>query len=162
MTTLPSPEEPDIYAAPANALMATSAGIREANELGFAALEPIDRAVELTINNPALLQQSRALWQQAGELREQANGLLPQDRDAGIEQASGPRRQADALISRAITLSDQAHAAVLEGRPLMRQGIETLMAASEVHRVALERAATLLTATRRPPGNGGAPDAHAA
>ena len=139
--TMPPPDEPDIYQSLANALMAASAGIREANELGFAALEPIDRAIELTINNPALLQQSRALWQRAWELREQANGLLPQDRDAGIEQADGRRRQADALMSRAVALSDQAHAAVLEGRPLMRQGIETLMAASEIHRVALERAA---------------------
>ena len=160
--TMPPPDDPDIYQSLANALMTASAGIREANELGFAALEPIDRAIELTINNPALLQQSRALWQRAWDLREQANGLLPQDRDAGIEQADGRRRQADALMSRAVALSDQAHAAVLESRPLMRQGIETLMAASEIHRVALERAATLLTATRRPPGNGGAPDARAA
>lgn len=162
MTTLPPADEPDIYESLANALMEASAGIRQANELGFAALEPIDRAIELTINNPALLQQARELWARAWELREQANGLPRQDHDAGIEQAEGLRRQADALTSRAIVLSDQAHAAMLEGRPLMRQGIEMLMAASEIHRVALERAATLMTATRRPSGNGGSPDATAA
>ena len=155
MTALPPADEPDIYESLANALMEASAGIRQANELGFAALEPIDRAIELTISNPALLQQARELWARAWELREQANGLPRQDRDAGVEQA-------DALTSRAIALSDQAHAAVLAGRPLMRQGVEMLMAASETHRVALERAATLMTATRRPSGNGGAPDAAAA
>ena len=162
MTTLPPPGEPDIYQSLAEALMEASGGIRRANELGFAALEPIDRAIELTINNPSLLHQARELSARAWELREQADGLSRQDRAANIEQADALRRQADALISRCIALSDQAHAAVVEGRPLMRQGIEMLLDASEIHRVALERAATLMTATRHPTGNGETPDAQAA
>ena len=79
--------------------------------------------------------------------------------DEQIEQANGLRRQADALIDRARVISEQIQATVLESRTLRQQGILELRAASEIHRVALERAATLMTSTRRPPTNGGNPNA---
>ena len=157
-TPVPPPDEPDIYQSLAAALMEASRGIRLANERSFAALQYVDQAIELTANNPTLLRQARELSERAWALRKQARPLVDQGNDDSIVRADGLRRQADALMDRAILLSDQAHAAVVEGRPLMRQGIEGLRAASEIHRVALERAATLMTATRQPPTNGDNPD----
>ena len=159
MTSLPPPDEPDIYQSLAAALMEASRGIRLANERIFVALQYVDQAIELTANNPTLLRQARELSNRAWALREQARPLADQGNADDIIQADGLRRQADALMDRAILLSDQAHAAVVEGRPLMRLGIEGLRESSEIHRVALERAATLMTATRNPPGNGDNPDA---
>ena len=163
MTALPPPGEPDIYYSLAEALRVASAGIRRANELSLAALDPIDRAIELTVNTPELLRQARELSQRAWELREQARALAgegPADADA-LEQADGLRRQADALMSRAAFISEQIAGAVLESRGLMRQGIEQLRASSEVHRAALESAAALMTAARRRQTNGGNPDGSA-
>ena len=156
-TPVPPPGEPDVYRPLAAALMEASRGIRTANERSFAALRYVDRAIELEGNIPTLLRQAGQLSEQAWDLREQAR----QEGDANSVQAEGLRRQADALMERAISLSDQALAAVQSSREPMRQGIEGLMAASEIHRVALERAATLMTATRQPPTNGGNPDAPA-
>ena len=159
MTSLPPPDEPDIYQSLAAALMEASRGIRLANERSFAALQYVDQAIELTANIPTLLRQARELSERAWALREQARPLVDQGNADDIIQADGLRRQADALMDRAILLSDQALAAVVQGRPLMRLGIEGLRESSEIHRVALERAATLMTATRHPPGNGDNPDA---
>ena len=159
MTSLPPPDEPDIYQSLAAALMEASRGIRTANERSFDALLVMDRAIELTVNTPDLMQQARELWEQAWSLREQARGLTREGQHEQIEQADGLRQQADALIDRAVAISEQIQAAVLESRTLMRQSIMELRAASEIHRVALERAATLMTATRNPPGNGDNPDA---
>ena len=156
-TPMPLPDGPDIYQSLAAALMEASRGIRTANERSFAALQYVDRAIELEGNIPTLLRQAGQLSEQAWDLREQAR----QEGDANSVQAEGLRRQADALMDRAISLSDQALAAIQSSREPMRQGIEGLMAASEIHRVALERAATLMTATRQPPTNGGNPDAPA-
>ena len=156
-TPMPPPDESDIYRSLAAALMEASRGIRLANERSFAALQYVDRAIELEVNIPTLLRQAGQLSERAWDLREQAR----QEGDANSVQAEGLRRQADALMERAISLSDQALAAVQSSREPMRQGIEGLMAASEIHRVALERAATLMTATRQPPTNGGNPDAPA-
>ena len=157
-TPLPPPQdEPDIYQSLAAALMEASRGIREANERSFDALLAMDRAIELTVNTPDMMRESRLLSQQAWDLREQARGL-ERGADEQIEQANGLRRQSDALIGRATVISEQIQATVLESRTLMQQSILELRAASEIHRVALERAATLMTATRRPPTNGGGPD----
>lgn len=158
---VPPQDEPDIYQALAAALMEASRGIREANERSFAALQHIDLAIELTANLPELMSQAREFSQQAWDLREQARGL-EQGADERIEQANGLRRQADAVMLRATGLHEQISAAVRASREPMRQGIEGLMAASEIHRVALDRAATLMTSTRRPPTNGGNPDIPAA
>ena len=162
MTALPPAGEPDIYYSLAEALRVASAGIRRANELGAAALEPIDQAIELTVNTPELLRQARELSQQAWDWREQARilsgqGLADADTDA-LEQADELRRQADALMQRAAFISEQIAGAVLASRGLMRQGIEQLRASSEVHRVALEQAAALMTANRRRQTNGDTPD----
>ena len=157
-TPLPPPQdEPDIYQSLAAALMEASRGIREANERGFAALQYIDQAIELESNIPELMGQARELSERAWDLREQARGL-ERGADEQIEQANGLRRQADAIMLRVIGLHEQISVAVRSSREPMRQGIEGLMAASEIHRVALERAATLMTATRRPPTNGDNPD----
>ena len=157
-TPVPPQDEPDIYQSLAAALMEASRGIRLANERGFDALLVMDRAIELTVNTPDMMRESRLLSQQAWDLREQARGL-ERGADERIEQANGLRRQADALIGRATIISEQIQATVLESRTLMQQSILELRAASEIHRVALERAATLMTSTRRPPTNGGNPDA---
>ena len=154
---VPPRDEPDIYQSLAAALMEASRGIRLANERGFDALLVMDQAIELTVNTPDMMREARLLSEQAWDLREQARGL-ERGADEKIEQANGLRRQADALIDRATLISEQIQATVLESRTLMRQSILELRAASEIHRVALERAATLMTATRRPPSNGGNPD----
>ncbi len=158
MTSLPPPDEPDIYQSLAAALMEASRGIRTANERSFDALLVMDQAIELTVNTPDLMQQARELWEQAWGLREQARGLTREGQHEQIERADGLRQQANTLIDRATVISEQTQAAVLESRALMRQSITELRAASEIHRVALERAATLMTATRHPPGNGDNPD----
>ena len=154
--------EPDICYSLAVALRVASAGIRRANELGAAALEPIDRAIEVTVNTPEPLRQARELSQQAWELRQEARilagqGLADADTDA-LEQADELRRQSDALMQRAAFISEQITGAALESRGLMRQGVEQLRASSEVHRVALEQAAVLMVATLRRQTNGGNPN----
>ena len=157
-TPVPPQDEPDIYQSLAAALMEASRGIREANERGFDALLVMDRAIELTVNTPDMMREARQLSEQAWDLREQARELTREGQQDQIDQANGLRRQADALIGRATVISEQIQATVLESRTLMQQSILELRAASEIHRVALERAATLMTSTRRPPTNGGNPD----
>lgn len=159
MTSLPLPDEPDIYQSLAAALLEASQGIRLGNERSFDALLVMDRAIELTVNTPDLMRQARELSGQAWALREQARGRAREEEPEQIDQADGLRQQSETLIDRAAVISEQIQAAVLESRSLMRQSIVELRAASEIHRVALERAATLMTATRHPPGNGGNPDA---
>ena len=127
-TPMPLPDEPDIYQSLAAALMEASRGIRTANERSFAALQYVDRAIELEGNIPTLLRQAGQLSERAWDLRGQAR----QEGDANSVQAEGLRRQADALMERAISLSDQALAAVQSSREPMRQGIEGLMAASDM------------------------------
>ena len=157
-TPVPPPDEPDIYQSLAAALMEASRGIRLANERGFDALQVMDQAIELTVNTPDMMRQARELSEQAWDLREQARGLMREGQPEQIDQANGLRQQANALIDRATVISEQIQATILESRTLMRQSILELRAASEIHRVALERAATLMTATRQPPTNGDNPD----
>ena len=159
MTNLPPPDEPDIYESLAAALIEASTGIRTANETGFAALEPMDRAIELTAGTPDLLRQARELSEQAWDLRHQAGLLTTQGGDEDIAQADGLRRQSGVLIGQASVISEQVLASVLESRSFMRQSIEQLMAASEIHRLALERATMLLYSARRRQSNGDNPDA---
>ena len=156
MTSVPPQDEPDIYQSLAAALLEASRGIRAANDRSFDALEVMDRAIELTVNTPDMMRQARELSERAWDLREQARSLA--DADERVEQANGLRRQANAVIDQATVVSEQLQSTVLESRGLMRESIEELRAASELHRVALDRAATLMTSTRRPPSNGGNPD----
>ncbi len=157
-TPVPPPDEPDIYQSLAAALMEASRGIRLANERSFLALQHIDRAIELTANIPDSLRRARELSEQAWALREQARPLARQEDAESMAQAEGLRQQANAIMLRVESLHEQVSAAVQSSREPMRQGIEGLMAASEIHRVALERAATLMSATRQPPSNGDNPD----
>ena len=72
-----------------------------------------------------------------------------------FEQAAGLRREA-AVLARQINLSVQQASA------LMLQGVAATLAASEEHRIGLERATSLLQQARRRQTNGGRPDAQAA
>ena len=156
MTSVRPQDEPDIYRSPASALMEASGGIRAASDRSFDELEVMDCAIELTVNTPDMMRQARELSERAWDLREQARSLT--DADERVEQANGLRRQANAVMDQATVVSEQLQSTVLESRGPMRESIEELRAASELHRVALDRAATLMTSTRRPPSNGGNPD----
>ena len=156
MTSVRPQDEPDIYRSLASALMESSRGIRAANDRSFDALEVMDCAIELTVNTPDMMRQARELSERAWDLREQARSLT--DADERVEQANGLRRQANAVMDQATVVSEQLQSTVLESRGLMRESIEELRAALGLHRVALDRAATLMTSTRRPPSNGGNPD----
>ena len=162
MTTLPPPDEPDIYEALLAALVQASETIRVANAAYAAALQSLRQAMEMAAREPELLDQLGELYNRAhiayrdaASMAHQGGAERMQQAETLFEQAAGLRREA-AVLARQINLSVQQASA------LMLQGVAATLAASEEHRIGLERATSLLQQARRRQTNGDRPDAQAA
>lgn len=159
MTSLPPPGEPDIYEALLNVAIEASEATRIANDAYYAALVTIRRAFELTSRHTELLEQVGELSNQADEAFEAAMAMNGYRGPEPMQQARALFRKAAARHGEARELARQMHFSVMQASPLLMQGIEAGLAASEAHRKGLERAATWLRQARRRQSNGEGPEA---
>ena len=162
MTSLPPPDEPDIYEVLIDVAVQAGETIRVANEAYAAALQPLRRAMEM-------LPQQTVLMEQVGELSNRAH-VASRDAVAMANQGGAERmRQAETLFEQAaelrgeaVVVARQINFLAQQASPLIQQGVEEILAASEEHRIGLARATSLLQQVRRRQTNGDAPDTRAA
>ena len=158
-TPLPPPDEPDIYEALINALIAASTAFREASPHFEAALPHMRRAFELDREVQDRLEESVAVSERATELLLEAVALVQADPLGNITEALALSAQATVISRQARDISAQSTALTARSSIEMTQGLEIWHRGSESLRVGLERATTLLQAARRHQTNGDAPDA---
>ena len=161
-TPVPVPGEPDIYAALLNAMVQASGTMRAANAAYAAALQPLRQAMERIGRHTAMLEQVGELSDRAYAVSREALAMPLQDSPERMRQAAAMFGQAADLHREAAVTAREIHFSMLQASPLLMQGIEMMLAASEEHRIGLERATMLLQQARRRQTNGGAPDALAA
>lgn len=162
MTTLPPPGEPDIYEALLNAMVQASGTMRTANAAYAAALQPMRQAMERIGRHTAMLEQVVELSDRAYAISREALAMPILDSPERMRPAVELFGQAADLHREAAATAWEIHFSMLQASPLLMQGIEMMLAASEEHRIGLERATTLLLQVRRHQTNGGTPDAQAA
>ena len=162
MTTLPPPDEPDIYEALLAALVQASETIRVANAAYAAALPLLRQAMEMLQRQTVLMEQVGELSNRARLASREAESLANQDRPETMRQARTLFEQAAELHGEAAAVARRIYFAMMQASPLMLQGVAATLAASEEHRIGLERASTLLQQARRRQTNGDRPDAQAA
>lgn len=162
MTTLPPADEPDIYESLLNAMVQASGTMRAANAAYAAALQPMRQAMERIGRHTALLEQVGELSDRASAASREALAMPLRDSPERMRQAAAMFGQAAELHREAAVTAREIHFSMLPASPLLMQGIEMMLAASEEHRIGLERAVTLLQQARRHQSNGGAPDVAAA
>lgn len=159
MTSLPPPDEPDIYESLINALVAASTAFREASPYFAAALPHMRRSIELDRQVQDIVEESIGISERATELLLEAVALVQADPQGNVAEALALSAQATATSRRARNVSAQATGITAQATVEMLRGVEIWHEGSESLRVGLERATTLLQAVRRPQTNGDAPDA---
>ena len=162
MTTLPPPGEPDIYQSLLDAMVQASQTMRTANAAYAAALQPLRQAMERIGQHTAMLEQVGNLSTRAQEASREALSVPLDDSPERMRYAAALFGQAADLHHEAAAVAREIHLSMLQASPLLMQGIEMMLVASEEHRIGLERATTLLQQARRHQTNGGRPDAQAA
>ncbi len=159
MTSLPPQDEPNIYEALADALIAASTAFLEA-EVHFDASRPyMDQSLELLRQSELIDNEANATSERAYDLMSEYRELTDADPRGNIDQARAlmaevleTRRRTQALRAGAVALTQQALAESRQGQTIRDKGTRAL-------RIGLERATTLLQQARRRPTNGDAPDA---
>ena len=162
MTTLPPPGEPDIYEALLTAMVQASETTRIANAAYAAALQPLRQAMEMLPRQTVLMEQVAELSSRARLASREAESLANQDSPERMRQARLLLEQAAELHGEAAAVARRIHFAMMQASPLLLQGIEASLAASEEHRIGLERATLLLQQARRRQTNGDTPNIQAA
>ena len=159
MTSLPPPDEPDIYESLINALIAASTAFRESSPYFEAALPRIRRAFELHQEVQLAIDAAYPASAETTALLLEAVALIQADPRGNAERALALSAQATAELNRARAVAPQISPLLQQASIEMLEGMEIWHQGSESLRVGLERATTLLQAVRRPQTNGDAPDA---
>ena len=159
MTSLPPPDEPDIYESLINALVAASTAFRESSPYFEAALPYMRRALELDRQVQDISEESAAVSEQATALLLEAVAMVQANPQGNVIEALALSAQATSHSRQARTISSRATALTAQASVQMLQGLEIWGRGSESLRVGLERATTLLQQARRRQTNGDAPDA---
>ncbi len=162
MTSLPPPDEPDIYEVLIDVAVQAGETIRVANEAYAAALQPLRRAMEMLPQQTVLMEQVGELSNRARLASREAESLANQDGPEAMRQARILFEQAAELHGEAAEVARQIYFSMMQASPLIQQGVEEILAASEEHRIGLARATSLLQQARRRRTNGDAPDTRAA
>lgn len=162
MTTLPPPGEPDIYQSLLDAMVQASQTMRTANAAYAAALQPLRQAMDRISRHTELLERVGHLSEQAHKASREALEVPLNDSPERMREAATLLGQSAELHREAAITAREIHFSMLQASPLLMQGIEMMMAASEEHRIGLERATTLLQQSRRHQSNGETPGAQAA
>ena len=162
MTSLPPPDEPDIYGSLINALVAASTAFRESSPYFEAALPRIRRAFELHQEVQLAIDAAYPASAETTALLLEGVALIQADPRGNAERALALSAQATAELNRARAAAPQVSPLLEQASIEMLEGMEIWHRGSESLRVGLERATTLLQAARRPQTNGGNPDAPAA
>ena len=162
MTTLPPPGEPEIYEALLTAMVQASETTRVANAAYAAALQPLRQAMEMAAREAGMLDRLGELSDRAHAASRDAIAMANQGGVERMRQAETLFEQAAALRREAAVAARQINFSAQQASALMLQGIEASLAASEEHRIGLERATSLLQQVRRRQSNGDTPEAQAA
>ena len=158
MTSLPPPDEPDIYESLINALIAASSGFREASTHFEAALPHMRRALELDRQILDIIEESGSVSADTTSRLLEAVRLVQDDPRRNVTEALAMTAHVTAELRRARSITAQSAVLNAHASVEMVRGLETWHQGSESLRTGLERATTLLQAARRPPTNGGNPD----
>ena len=159
MTSLPPPGEPDIYESLIGVLVAASTAFRESSPYFEAALPRIRRAFELHEEVRLAIDAAYPASTETTALLLEAVALIQADPRGNAERALALSAQATAELHRARAAAPQVSPLLQQASIEMLEGMEIWHHGSELLRVGLERATTLLQAARRPQTNGDAPDA---
>ena len=143
-------------------MVQASETLRAANAAYAAALQPLRQAMEMLPQQTVLMEQVGELSNRARLASREAESLDNQDRPETMRQARILFEQAAQLHGEAAAVARQIYLAMMQASPLFLQGIAASLAASEEHRIGLERATSLLQQARRRQTNGDRPDAQAA